>query len=70
MTNVNIANLIQKELRLATLVKIIGVVALALVLTAQAALGAEFKVYEGFDAGLEAAKLEGKPLLVDYYTDW
>ena len=70
MTKVNITYLIQKELRLATFVKTIGVAAVALVLTVPAALGADFKVYDGFQKGLEAAKSEGKPLIVDYYTDW
>ena len=70
MTKDNITNFIQKKLRLAKVVKSIAVAAVALFLTVSAALGADFKVYDGFQEGLEAAKIANKPLLVDYYTDW
>lgn len=70
MTKVNIANLIQKELRLSAFMKSIGVAAIVLALAFPAALGADFKVYDSFEEGVEAAKIAGKPLIVDYYTDW
>ena len=50
--------------------KTIGVAAIVLALAFPAALGAELKVYDDFQKGLEAARIAGKPLLVDYYTDW
>ena len=63
-------SVVQNKPRLALLVKSIGVIVVALVVSVSGALGAEFKIYEDFDEGLEAAKIAGKPLLVDYYTDW
>ncbi|MCH9032365.1 MAG: hypothetical protein IIB00_08930 [candidate division Zixibacteria bacterium] len=70
MTMSNITSLFECELKLARFLKSIGVAVVVFVLTVPAALGADFKVYDGFQEGLEAAKIAGKPLLVDYYTDW
>ena len=42
----------------------------SLLLTTSLVYGQEIKWYENFDEGLTEAKKTGKPMMIDFYTDW